>query len=53
MKAKRTDITVRFHRIYYKEQFCGCSPRERVNHVYIVLCVIDAVFFDSITPLMH
>jgi hypothetical protein len=22
-------------------QFFGCSPRERVNHVYLVLCVYD------------
>jgi hypothetical protein len=25
--------------IYYKAQFCGRSPIERVNHVYLLLCV--------------
>jgi hypothetical protein len=31
--------------IYHKAQLCGRSPRERVNHVYVVLCVFDVVFF--------
>jgi hypothetical protein len=35
--AKSTDRTVSFHLIYYKAQFCGRSPRERVNHVYLIV----------------
>jgi hypothetical protein len=39
LKTKSVDIIVCFHLIYYKSQFYGCSPRERVNHVYlVVLC---------------
>jgi hypothetical protein len=39
LEAKREDITVRFHLIYYKEEFFGRSSRERVNHVYcVVVC---------------
>jgi hypothetical protein len=37
MLAKSIDRTVSFHLIYYKSQFCGRSPRERVNHVYLVV----------------
>jgi hypothetical protein len=37
MLAKSTDRTVCFHLIYYKAQFCGRSPRERVNHVHLVV----------------
>jgi hypothetical protein len=35
--AKSTGRTVCFHLIYYKEQFCGRIPRERVNHVHLVV----------------
>jgi hypothetical protein len=45
MQAKSVDRTVCFHIIYQETQFCGCSPRERVNHIYLVVCVIDVVFF--------
>jgi hypothetical protein len=45
LQAKSTDRTVCFHIIYQETQFCGCSLRERVNHVYLVLCVIDDGFF--------
>jgi hypothetical protein len=45
MLAKSTDRTVCFHLIYYKAWLCGRIPRERVNYVYLVLCVIDYVFF--------
>jgi hypothetical protein len=39
LQAKSADRTVCFHLIYYKAQFCGRSPRERVNHVYpVVVC---------------
>ena len=31
--------TVYFILINYKAKFCGRSPRERVNHVYLVLYV--------------
>jgi hypothetical protein len=37
--AKCVDRTVFFHLIYQETQFYGRSPRERVNHVYlVVLC---------------
>jgi hypothetical protein len=37
--AKCTDRTVCFHLLYQETQFCGRSPRERVNHVnLVVLC---------------
>jgi hypothetical protein len=35
--AKSVDRTVFFHLVYYKAQFCGCIPRERVNHVHLVV----------------
>jgi hypothetical protein len=39
LQAKCTDRTVCFHIIYQETQFCGRSPRERVNHIYlVVLC---------------
>jgi hypothetical protein len=39
LQAKSADRTVCFHIIYQETQFCGRSPRERVNHVYlVVLC---------------
>jgi hypothetical protein len=37
LQAKSVDRTVSFHLIYYKAQFYGRSPRERVNHVYLVV----------------
>jgi hypothetical protein len=37
MKAKCADITVSFHIIYEETHLCGHSPRERVDHVYIVV----------------
>jgi hypothetical protein len=37
MQAKSTDRTVCFHLIYQEAQFYGCSPRERVNHIYLVV----------------
>jgi hypothetical protein len=38
-EAKCIDITICFHVIYQETQLCGCSPRERVNHVnLVVLC---------------
>jgi hypothetical protein len=37
--AKCEDRTICFHLIYQELEFCGRSPRERVNHVYlVVLC---------------
>jgi hypothetical protein len=37
--AKCADRTVCFHLLYQETQLCGCSPRERVNHVnLVVLC---------------
>jgi hypothetical protein len=45
LQDKSTYRTVIFHLIYYKSQFCGRSPRERVNHIHLLLCVIDIVFF--------
>jgi hypothetical protein len=37
MQAKSADRTVCFHIIYQETQLCGRSPRERVNHVYLVV----------------
>jgi hypothetical protein len=38
-QAKSANRTVFFHLIYQEIQFYGCSPRERVNDVYlIVMC---------------
>jgi hypothetical protein len=45
LQAKSIDIIVFFHSIYQETQFCGRSPRERVNHVYLVFHVVDAVIF--------
>jgi hypothetical protein len=37
--AKCADRTICFHLIYQETQFCGRSPRERVNHVNrVILC---------------
>jgi hypothetical protein len=38
--------------IYHNAQFYGCIPRERVNHVYFVFCVIDALLFPFDTLLL-
>jgi hypothetical protein len=43
--AKCVDRTVCFHLINQETQFCGCSPRERVNHVYPIVFVVDVVLF--------
>jgi hypothetical protein len=43
--AKCTDRIVCFHLIYQETQFCGRIPRERVNHVYLIVFVIDVVLF--------
>jgi hypothetical protein len=43
--AKCVDRTVCFHIIYQETQFCGRSPRERVNHVYLIVFVVDVVLF--------
>jgi hypothetical protein len=40
------DRTVCFHLIYQEMQFCGRSPRERVNHVYLVVFMVDVVVFS-------
>jgi hypothetical protein len=37
--AKCANRTICFHLIYQETHFYGCSPRERVNHVnLVVLC---------------
>jgi hypothetical protein len=39
MQSKSTYRTICFHIIYYKVQFCGCIPKERVNHIYLgIMC---------------
>ena len=43
MLAESANRTVCFHIIYQETQFCGRSPRERVNHVNIVVFVVDVV----------
>jgi hypothetical protein len=43
--AKCIYRVVCFHLIYQEKQFCGCIPRERVNHVYLVVLVIENVLF--------
>jgi hypothetical protein len=37
LQYKSADRTVSFHLIYYKAKFCGCIPRERVNHIYSIV----------------
>jgi hypothetical protein len=37
MQDKSADRIVCFHLIYYKPHFCGFIPRERVNHIYLVV----------------
>jgi hypothetical protein len=37
MQVKSIDRTICFHIIYQETHFCRRSPRERVNHVYIVV----------------
>jgi hypothetical protein len=44
--AKCANRTVCFHLINQETQFCGRSPRERVNHVYLIVFVVDVVLFD-------
>jgi hypothetical protein len=43
--AKCADRTVCFHLIYQETQLCGRIPRERVNHVYLIVFVVDVVLF--------
>jgi hypothetical protein len=37
MQAKCVDRTICFHIIYQETKLCGCIPRERVNHIYLVV----------------
>jgi hypothetical protein len=43
---KCVDRTVSFHLINQETQFCGCIPRERVNHVYPIFFMVDVVLFS-------
>jgi hypothetical protein len=43
--AMCSDRTICFHLIYQETQFCGCGPRERVNHVYFIVFVVDVLLF--------
>jgi hypothetical protein len=43
--AKCVDRTISFHIIYQETQFCGCIPKERVNHVYLIVFMVDAMLF--------
>jgi hypothetical protein len=43
--AKCVDRIACFHLINQETQFCGRSPRERVNHVYLIFFVVDVVLF--------
>ena len=45
LQAKCVDRTVCFHLIYQETQFCGHSPRDRVNHVYLIFFEVDVVLF--------
>ena len=52
--AKSVDRTICFHIMYYKSQFCGRSPRERVNNVYIVVvCDWCCILLISVILLMQ
>jgi hypothetical protein len=52
--AKSADRTACFHLIYYKAQFCGCSPSERMNHVHlVVVCDRCCVLFLYDILLLH
>jgi hypothetical protein len=54
LQAKSIDRTVCFHIIYQETQFCGRSPRERVNYIYlIVLWDWCCVLLPSIILLLH
>jgi hypothetical protein len=53
LQANSTDRTVRFHLIYYKAHLCGCSPRERVNHVYLVVVCDWCCVLCFVTLMMH
>jgi hypothetical protein len=44
--AKCGDRTICFHLIDQETHFCGSSPRERVNHVYLIVFVVDVVLFS-------
>jgi hypothetical protein len=39
LQAKCADKTACFYLVYQETQLCGHSPKDRVNHIYIVfLC---------------
>jgi hypothetical protein len=42
---KCADRIVCFHLINQETQFCGRIPRERVNHVYLIVFVVDVLLF--------
>jgi hypothetical protein len=44
--AKCADRIVCFHLIYQETQLCGRIPRERVNHVYLIVFVVDVMLFS-------
>jgi hypothetical protein len=43
--TKCIDGTICFHLIYQETQFCGRSPGKRVNHVYLIVFMVDAMLF--------
>ena len=47
LQAKCADRTICFHVIYQETQLCGRNPRERVNHVHLVVvcCVIFRLLY--------
>ena len=47
------DRIVCFHLIYQETQFCGRSPRERVNHIYLIVFVVDVVLLSFDILLLH
>ena len=47
LQAKCADRTICFHVIYQETQLCGRNPKERVNHVHLVVvcCVICRMLY--------
>jgi hypothetical protein len=47
LQAKCADRTICFHVIYQETRLCGRNPRERVNHVHLVVvcCVIFRLLY--------
>jgi hypothetical protein len=43
--AKCADRTICFHIINQETQLCGHIPRERVNHIYLIVFMVDVVLF--------